>query len=387
MVNSSISGEQLEYSRRVNNSCCLTNVADGLNNLSFYFTYFENLLKDNVKLQKLLVISDEIEKQKQTIENKYTKISFGETKTESRKLLDYMEMDVTTKIELAGRQVTLKNVSLEIFMSYCYNKSAFGKPRVFKTTMDSDIYLLEMVKKQLYEERDADEGLEDEVTEEEIKNLLSNELQLKYNDILNKQEIDRKIAILLEYNGKVETCVLSGLTKYDIKKNIESLLLENPNKLVDLAHRLNQKIRLSNILHSNVEKPNKVHYYSYSWRDELEDTITTLNLMDIYIPGISQIGILKSELSSIKDKSPKWLEGSILNKNKEFDFIADIINDVGLEQLDNLNSLINKYKVVEDKVSVKKMIKMIESDEDNFLENKKISLSTMLRTWDIKNQQ
>ena len=67
MVNSSISGEQLEYSRRVNNSCCLTNVADGLNNLSFYFTYFENLLKDNVKLQKLLVISDEIEKQKQTI--------------------------------------------------------------------------------------------------------------------------------------------------------------------------------------------------------------------------------------------------------------------------------------------------------------------------------
>ena len=49
-----------------------------------------------------------------------------------------------------------------------------------------------MVKKQLYEERDADEGLEDEVTEEEIKNLLSNELQLKYNDILNKQEIDEK---------------------------------------------------------------------------------------------------------------------------------------------------------------------------------------------------
>ena len=29
--------------------------------------------------------------------------------------------------------------------------------------------------------------------------------------------------------------------------------------------------------------------------------------MDIYIPGISTIGILKSELSSIKDKSPKWL--------------------------------------------------------------------------------
>ena len=70
---------------------------------------------------------------------------------------------------------------------------------------------------------------------------------------------------------------------------------------------------------------------------------------------------------------------SILNKNKEFDFIADIINDVGLEQLDNLNSLINKYKVVEDKVSVKKMIKMI-GERDNFLENKKISLSTMLRT-------
>ena len=41
-------------------------------------------------------------------------------------------MDVTTKIELAGRQVTLKNVSLEIFMSYCYNKSAFGKPQVLK---------------------------------------------------------------------------------------------------------------------------------------------------------------------------------------------------------------------------------------------------------------
>ena len=53
-------------------------------------------------------------------------------------------MDVTTKIELAGRQVTLKNVSLEIFMSYCYNKSAFGKPQVFKTTIDSDIYLLEI---------------------------------------------------------------------------------------------------------------------------------------------------------------------------------------------------------------------------------------------------
>ena len=34
-----------------------------------------------------------------------------------------------------------------------------------------------------------------------------------------------------EYIGKVETCVLSGLTKYDIKKNIESLL-ENPNKLI-----------------------------------------------------------------------------------------------------------------------------------------------------------
>ena len=69
------------------------------------------------------------------ISNDYTKISFNKPKTESRKLKDYLVQNITKTIKIGDKSFTLKNISMDnnIFLNYCYNKSAFGKRRVFKT--------------------------------------------------------------------------------------------------------------------------------------------------------------------------------------------------------------------------------------------------------------
>ena len=46
----------------------------------------------------------------------------------------------------------------------------------------------------------------------------------------------------MDYRGKVETCVLGGLTKYDIIKNMEEMILAGGEELEKLGRELNQKL-------------------------------------------------------------------------------------------------------------------------------------------------
>ena len=379
LVNQSIKNENLTYGNRLNNACCLSNVQHGLENLSFYFTYFMDKSTKDKKLMKLLDISQRLDKQNQMISNEYSKVSFNVEKTKSRRLLDYMEQDFMEKVVIAGKTYPLRNISMKnnIFLNYCYNKSSFGQRRIFKTRIDNDIYLLHKIKKELYENSE-----DEDVSDKQIREALFKELDNKYNKILSRADIERKMIFLMNFNGKVETCVLSGITKYDIIKNIKDLIKSGDGKLETLATKLNQKIRLNNIINSSIKKPSKVHYTPYSWRDDMEDSLNKLNFMELYMPKMEILDGIKEIFTNILKKNSSWLSKSVNTFIPLKDFDMSIVNEtiisIGSIKRDILQDLLTKYSPK--KIDLGEISRMI-GNRDNFVEIERKTKIIELRTF------
>ena len=198
--------------------------------------------------------------------SRYTKMKYDKPRELREKLMNYLSMHFKETVDIDSVSYEIKNFSLKnnVFLNYCYDELNFGKKRLFKKMVDVDMYL--------YDEC---------VEEEDPRACLEEKLNNKYNGLLSRDEINRKVDIILEQNGEYEVCVQSGAYRYDIENHIKRLVVTR--ELKGAADKLKRIIRMRNVLKRS-EISSTVFYKPKTYIDQARDILNSLEIFSIHLP-------------------------------------------------------------------------------------------------------
>lgn len=336
-----IAESKLENGANLNNSCCLTNVhLDYDRPITNYFAYFTETFGSNKRLLKLFDEAYRVDREIRMVKSRYTIMRYDRPRDLRERLLIYLSKNFEETVTIGDKDYSLKNISFtnNIFLNYCYNEENFGQKRLFQRSVDVDMYVYDELVREMEED--------DEITDD-VETLLKSRLKEKYAGLLSDEEIERKCVTILEYNGEYETCVISGIRRYDIMKNLEKMLMSG--ELVDAYRRLNKRIRMENVLHRK-EISSTIFYKPERYIDQARDVVTTLEILNIHLGEICpSIGNLLDAMKKKLDKSSKFLHkigvepDDVSYENWLYSFASKTVNMNVKESKALMNKLFDKY--------------------------------------------